>query len=325
VNNPWEQRDTAISAGFDPASLTERAARRRTGDAGLGREVVVPIFLKRRPSSSALGPSEVGMRVRLNAGGDIIADRGVLPVEIPDLDHFWLAVIRAAGDSDAVRSRERWTRVVVRTGPPEVAFIASLVLRDSDWTLLRAALARRARPVSEPQDAPVERVVARFLGRLDGVDGTRAAGLWGRLALEVVTLRIPERLADTTSLRWYASWGQGGFPAGSGGRAGGSAGHGMLLDLTQQRVRVDGRLFRVRTLPDWEREQAAHDLGLPPGRLMAWPVSPLPVLLAFFDDITPAPLADDGPQDAPLDPRSRRGPQDSSHLPVTRRGPQDAR
>ena len=121
----------------------------------------------------------------------------------------------------------------------------------SDWALLQAALGGAGRCRPGPQDAPVERVAARFLGRLDGLDGTSSAGLWGRLALEVVTVRRPERYADTRSLRWHASWGQGGFGAGSDGTAAGVAGNEMLLDLTQQQVTVQRRPFRVRTLPDW--------------------------------------------------------------------------
>ena len=74
-------------------------------------------------------------------------------------------------------------------------------------------------------------------------------------------MRHPERLADSVGLRWQASWGLGGFSAASGGRADGVAGNQMLLDLAQQRISVERRVFRVRTLPDWEREQAARDLG----------------------------------------------------------------
>ena len=137
-----------------------------------------------------------------------------------------------------------------------------------------APASRRTRPAVglRPQDAPVERVAARFLGRLDGLDGTSSAGLWGRLALEVVTVRRPERLADTRSLRWHASWGQWRVPRGVGRDRYRRRGTEMLLDLTQQQVTVHRRPFRVRTLPDWEREQAAHDLRLSPRRLMAWPV-----------------------------------------------------
>ena len=160
-----------------------------------------------------------------------------------------------------------------------------------------------------PQDAPVERVAARFLGRLDGLDGTSSAGLWGRLALEVVTVRRPERLADTRSLRWHAWWGTG-HPAGSDGTAAGVAGPEMLLDLTQQQVTVQGRPFRVRTLPDWEREQAAHDLRLSPRLLMAWPVVSLSTVVAYFEDITPAP-AGRRPPGRGSSPASRGGPQDA--------------
>ncbi len=233
---------------------------------------------------------------------------------------FWPAVHRASRDPDSVRRREGWTRVAVGSEVGVADAVGSLVLRDSDWVLLSAALALRYCPAAEPQDAPVERVLARFLGRLDGLDGTTSGGLWGRLALELVSVRRPERLADTRSLRWHAAWGPGGFPAGSAGRASGHAGHEMLLDLAQQRVRADGRLFRVRTLPDWEREQAAHDLGMPPRRLMAWPVSPLAVLLGGVRrHHAGAPSCDDAP---PEDARPAGGapPQDRPGS-----GPQDAR
>jgi len=306
VTVPWEQRETAVSCGFDPDSLTARAARRRTGDAGLGRDVIVPVYLRRPPS----GPQVVlsGLRVRLSAGGRLTAT-GSLIADLGDPVVFWRSVFQASGDPDVVARREGWTRVIVR---PDSTASRSLVLRDSDWSLLRAALVLQQ--PSSPQDTPGVQVAARFLGRLDGLEGTAAAELWGRLALEVVVRRLPGRLADTTSLRWYASWGVGGFLAGSGGRATGSADQDLLMDLASQRFRVSGRVFRVRTLPDWEREQAARDLGLPPRRVMAWPVSPLPVLLRFFDGITPAPLPVEGqPQDAPHTPRPqhRSGPQDT--------------
>ena len=147
----------------------------------------------------------------------------------------------------------------------------------------------------------------------------------GRLALEVVTVRHPERLADARSLRWHASWGAGGLSAGSGGRAKGFARHDVLLDLTQHRFRVHRLVFGVRTLPDWEREQAAHDLGLSPRRLLAWPVSSLADVLEPFHDIAPAPLPPGGPQDAPSSPRGGRGRQDAPSAPRSGRGPQDAR
>jgi hypothetical protein len=307
---PWEQRETAVASGFDPASLTERAARRRTGDAGLGRVVIVPMYLGRRPSAG-LPPALMGVLVRLSPGGELSVNWGLLPTDIGDRMRFWLAIHRAVDDPSAIASREGWTRVLLRADlGPDLA-VGSVVLRDTDWALLRAALTLRHGTGSEPQDAPVERVAARFLGRLDGVEGTAAADLWGRLALEVVTIQRPERLADTRSLRWYASWGAGGFPAGSGGRASGSAGHDALLDLTQQRFRVHRCVFRVRTLPEWEREQAARDLGLPPRQLMVWPVSPLSVVVGFFEDISPAPLPAEGLQDAPHHPRGGAGPQDA--------------
>jgi hypothetical protein len=310
VRIPWEERATAISSGLDPASLTERAARRRAGDAGLGREVAVPVYLLRLPGSAVWEPPQAGVPVRLSAGGGTAVDRGMLPADFPNATLILDAVHEASGDPRAVRMREGWTRVglgsVRQSGLP-----VALVLRDSDWALLRAALTLRARSASEPQDAPVERVAARFLGRLDGLDGTSSAGLWGRLALEVVTVRRPERLADTRSLRWHASWGRGGFAAGSDGTATGSAGHEMLLDLTQQQITVYGRPFRVRTLPDWEREQTAHDLRLSSRLLMAWPVVSLSTVLAYFEDISPAALATERPQDAPSGPHDRRGPQDA--------------
>jgi hypothetical protein len=285
--------------------LTERSARRRVSDAGLGRDIVVPVYLRRPPS----GPAAVltGLRVRLSPGGALTAT-GASLADVGDPAAFWGAVLQGADDPTVVAWREGWTRVIVR---PANADRRSIVLRDTDWTLLRAALSLQ-RPTA-PQDAPAEQVPARFLGRLDGVEGTAAAELWGRLVLEVVVLRHADRLADTMSLRWYASWGAGGFPAGSGGRATGAVDQDLLSDLAEQRFRVQGRVFRVRTLPDWEREQAARDLRLPPRRLMAWPVAPLPVLLRFFDGITPAPLSPEPPQDARRHrtPRDRPGPQDA--------------
>jgi len=56
----------------------------------------------------------------------------------------------------------------------------------------------------------------------------------------------------------------------------------MVMDLAQQRIGVDHRVFRVRSLPDWEREQAARDLGMPPLTVLAWPVVPLSEILPFF-------------------------------------------
>lgn len=336
VKNPWEQRETAVSSGLDPDSVTGRSARRRLGDAGLGRSVVVPIYLRRRPLAGAQS-RVLGVLVRLSPGGAIGVNWGLLPTDLGDESAFWRAVHGAVSKPDAVATREGWARVLLSADPDAHLAVGSVVLRDTDWALLRAALTLRYRDPSDPQDAPVERVAARFLGRLDGLDGTAAADLWGRLALEVVTIWRPERLADSKSLRWHASWGAGGLSAGSGGRASGFAGHDMLLDLTHQRFRLGGRDFRVRTLPDWEREQAAYDLGLSPRRVMAWPVSPLAAVLRLFDDIAPAPLPTEGPQDAPSSPRSGpsprdappssrsgRGPRDSPPSPGGARGPQDA-
>jgi hypothetical protein len=244
--------------------------------------------------------------VRLSAGGGVAVDRGVLPADFPSAARIWEAVHQVSGDPLAIRAREAWTRVGLGSASAS-GLPAAVILRSSDWALLQAALTLRARSGPEPQDAPVERVVGRFLGRLDGLDGTPSAGLWGRLALEVVRVRHPERLADTHGLRWHASWGLGGFAAGSGGRADGVAGSQMVLDLAQQRIGVESRVFRVRTLPDWEREQAAHDLGMSPLTLLAWPVVPLSHVVAYFDDITPAPLATAPPRDAPYRPRDQRG------------------
>ena len=314
VRVPWEQRETAISSGFDPASLTERSARRRVGDAGLGRVIVVPVYL-RRSTPTEPDASHVGLLVRMHPGGGLSVDGRLLPADGGGESRFWTAVRRATGDPEAIARRGGWTRVVVRLENGASRTFGRLVLRDTDWTLMCAAFAAQDQSRSQPQDAPVERVAARFLGRLDGLDGTSSADLWGRLALEVVTVRRPERLADTRSLRWHACWGRGGFSAGSDGMATGSAGHEMLLDLTQKRVTVHRRPFRVRTLPDWEREQAAYDLRLSPRRLMAWPVSSLADVLAFFDDISPAPLAE-----RPLAER----PQDARRRPHTGGGPQDA-
>jgi hypothetical protein len=197
------------------------------------------------------------------------------------------------------------------------------VLRESDWHLLRSALALADDARPGPQDAAAEHVLSRYLGRLDGEDGTPSAGLWGRLALEVVSARVPRRLAETRSLRWSAAWGVGGFPAGSAGRDEGYADSRMLLDLRHQRVVLRGRPFGVRTLPDWEREQAAHDLGVPPRRLLAWPVDPLATVLGHFDDIAPAPAPGEAARDAVHPPGTSSGPQDAPPAP-TSPAPRDA-
>ena len=323
AKNPWEQRETAVSSGLDPDSVTGRSARRRVGDAGLGRAVVVPIYLRRRASDGLLS-RVLGVLVRLSPGGGIAVNWGLLPTDLGDESAFWLAIHRAVSDPDAVATREGWVRVLLGLDVEPPPAVGSIVLRDTDWGLLRAALTLRYRDPSQPQDAPVERVAARYLGRLDGLDGTAAADLWGRLALQVVTLRRPERLADSRSLRWHASWGAGGRSAGSGGRASGSAGHDLLLDLTQHRFGMEDRVFRVRTLPDWEREQAAYDLGLSPRQLIAWPVSPLAAVVRLFDDIAPAPLPAQGPQDGSSSPRSGRRPEDAPSSPPTSRRSEDA-
>lgn len=314
ANVPWEQRDTAISSGFDPHSVTERSARRRTGEAGLGRPVTVPVYVRPHgPGGTMLSPK--GLLVRLHAGGRIVPDRDHFLADLGDPSGFWLAVGRAVADPGAQAARDGWVRLTVGAGAEPRHLTGYVILRATDLDLLAAALVLRRGGTAQPQDAPVERVTTRFLGRLDGLDGTPSAGLWGRLALEVVRVRHPDRLADTTGLRWHASWGAGGFPAGSGGRAHGYGGHEMLLDLAEQQVRVAGRRFRVRLLPDWEREQAAADLGLPARRLVAWPVVPLEVILGCFRDIPPA-FLDADPQHG----AQPGGPQDER-----RPGPQDAR
>ncbi len=320
--NPWEQRATAVASGFDPFSLTAAAARRRVGDAGLGRPVLVPVYLQRGNPGAV--PVVTGLPVRLAPGGGITTDPGAFPVSLGGPGGFWRAAHDASGDPRALAHRDGWVRVAVPSAPaapgtsgvsdpPGLA--AHLVLRETDWELVRSALALHHGSPSTPQDAPAEQVLSRFLGRLDGEDGTPSAGLWGRLALEVVGVRHPGRLADTRSLRWHAAWGVGGFPAGSGGQAHGWGGSAMLLDLGYQRVAVQDRPFRVRTLPDWEREQAARDLGMRARRVLAWPVAPLPALLAFFADITPAQSPTHQVQDAERGPASRPAPSP---------GPQDA-
>ena len=87
---PWEGRETAISSGLDPASLTERAARRRTGDAGLGREVVVPVYVLRPPGSTVSEPPQIGVLVRLAAGRAATGlDRVMLPADFPSATRIW--------------------------------------------------------------------------------------------------------------------------------------------------------------------------------------------------------------------------------------------
>jgi hypothetical protein len=290
------------------------------GDAGLGRQVAVPVYVLRPPRSTVATPPQIGVLVRLSPGQTAAEmDRVLLPADLPSAARLWDAARHASGDAAAVRTREGWARVALRSAAAADLPVA-LVLRTSDWALLQAALALRARTDPAPQDAPVERVTARFLGRLDGLDGTASAGLWGRLVLEVVQVRHPDRLADSVGLRWRACWGLGGSGAASGGRAAGVAGSQTVLDLAQQRIGVEGRVFRVRTLPDWEREPTARDLGIPPLTVLAWPVVPLPDVLTFVGGITPAPLPAVTP--APLqDPP----PQDAAHPSRDRRGPQDTR
>lgn len=316
--NPWVQRATALAAGFDPYSLTPAAARRRVGDAGHGRIVVLPVYLSRPTTGQP--PGVRGLLVRLAPGGGLTLDPGAFPPDLGDQNRFWLGVHRASTEPRALAHRDAWVRVTVETGVTPSSVVA-LVLRESDWDLLRTALALTHEGASVPQDAAAEHVLSRYLGRLDGEDGTPSAGLWGRLALQVVSARVPGRLADTRSLRWQTSWGAGGFPAGSGGRDEGCADSRMLLDLRHQRVVVRGRPFRVRTLPEWEREQAAHDLGVPPRRLLAWPVDPLATVLGHFDDIAPAPAPGQAPRDALRPPGAPSGPQDAPASPTPRDAP----
>jgi hypothetical protein len=316
--NPWEQRATAVASGFDPYSLTPTSARRRMGDAGHGRVVVVPVYLSRSTSGEPSGVR--GVLVHLAPGGVVTLDPGAFPSDLGDQKSFWLDVHRASTDPRALAHRDAWVRITVETRRTPSA-VVDLVLLESDWELLRSALALWRDARSGPQDAAAEHVLSRYLGRLDGEDRTPSAGLWGRLAFEVVTARVPGRLADTRSLRWQASWGAGGFPAGSGGRDEGCADSRMLLDLRHQRVVVRGRPFRVRTLPDWEREQAAHDLGMPPRRLLGWSVAPLATVLGHFDDIAPAPPPVAAARDAVHPPDAGSGPQDASGWPAPRDAP----
>lgn len=283
----------------------------------------MPVFASREAGGD-LAPALVGLPVRLAPGRAVSVLPLLYPSTLGGQRQLWAAVRRAAGSPQTVESQQGWTRVRVE-GVPGPGDHASLVMRDDDWLLLRAALDDRLHDPTAPQDAPVEQVLAHHLARLDGLDGTPGEGWWGRLALEVVSLRVPPRIADTVSLRWTACWGGAGFGAGSDGRATGSGDRQTLSDLGQQRFAVQGRVFRVRALPDWEREQAAHDLGLPVGPLLAWPVSPLPAIVRHFDDRVPA-LAPDRAWPAlrpglerPQDGRVR----DADAWPSP--GPQDAR
>jgi hypothetical protein len=331
----WERPETAISSGLSPFSLTEQSARRRTGDAGLGRAVVVPIYVRgSRPGRLQTHPN--GLLVTLSPGGELSVDRDLFPPHLGSPSAFWPQVHRAAREPEGMVNRDGWAQVALAGRWPDGGEPWGLVLRAGDWALVQAALAITHGDPTQPQDAAVERVVARFLGRLDGLDGTAASGLWGRLALEVAGLRHPGRLADTMSLRWYASVWQAGLSSSSAERDSGSAGAEMLLDLRYEQIRVLNGLFRVRTLPDWERQPAARDLGLPARQVLAWPVVPLPAVLACFTDIAPGPLGGPGgpggpgdPQDAPAGPQDEpAGPQDNRPRPRAvwaRRGPHDRR
>ncbi|MEO3937090.1 hypothetical protein V3N99_10065 [Dermatophilaceae bacterium Soc4.6] len=318
----WERRETAVSCGFDPDSLTLRSARRRTAEAGSGREVVIPVYAHREGGDGS-SPPLLGVPVRLAPGRAVAALTPLYPPGLGPQRQLWLAARVAAGSPGAVGTKQGWTRVLVSR--PGLGAWVALVLRDADWLLLRAAL--EARPVDPqvPQDAPAEHVLARHLARLDGLDGSAGADYWGRLALEVVSVRVPGRLADSLSLRWTACWGRAGFGAGSAGRETGSGDRQTLSDLTQHRFVVRGRPFRLRALPDWEREESALDLALPAGLLVAWSTTPVPAIVQLFGDRAPAAAPD------PL--RPGRGaavgrwpgaaPQDRDAWPGP--GPQDAR
>ena len=80
--NPWEQRAKAIAAGFDPYSVTAASARRRKGDAGHGRSVVVPAYLGRPGTDGE--PRTTGMLVRLAPGGGLTLDVGAFPADLGD-------------------------------------------------------------------------------------------------------------------------------------------------------------------------------------------------------------------------------------------------
>ncbi|WP_141848159.1 hypothetical protein [Lapillicoccus jejuensis] len=294
--------------------MTLRASRRRLVDAGLGRTVQVPVYVRHSPLVVP-PPPPAGLLLGLGVGGRIDLGSSLWPPDLGRPAEWWRAVHLAASTADAVETGDGWTRVLVGAVWGR-GTRAALVLRDGDWALLREALALRLRPADTPQDAPAPGVLARFLGRLDGLEGTAARELWGRLALEVVGLRRPGHLAEARSLRWHACWGRGGFGAGSDGRATGYGDASTVLDLSQHQVRVEGRVFRVRTLPDWEREQAAHDLGMAPERLMGWPCVPLADLLGRFGDGSPAaPVPQDAVPAVPTPgPQDARGPDPRSSL-----------
>ena len=283
----------------------------------------MPVFA-RRDAGVGLAPVLVGLPVRLAPGRAVSGLPLLYPGTHGPQRQLWSAVRIAAGSPQTVESEQGWTRVLV-AGVPSPGDQVSLVMRDDDWLLLRAAIDARAHDPAALQDAPVEQVLAHHLARLDGLDGTPGEGWWGRLALEVVSLRVPRRIADTVSLRWTACWGRAGFGAGSDGRTAGSGDRQTLSDLVQHRFALRGRAFRVRALPDWEREQAAHDLGLPVGRLLAWPVIPLPTLVQHFDDRVPAQAPDGAwPTPGPVLGRPQDGrPRDADPAPDA--GPQDAR
>ena len=127
VKNPWEQRETAVSSGLDPDSVTGRSARRRVGDAGLGRAVVVPIYLRRR-ASAGLQPRVMGVLVRLSPGGGIAVNWSLLPTDLGHESAFWVAVHRAVSNRDAVTTREGWTRVLLTADPDITILLTDLGL-----------------------------------------------------------------------------------------------------------------------------------------------------------------------------------------------------
>ncbi len=165
----------------------------------------MPVFASREAGGD-LAPALVGLPVRLAPGRAVSGLPLLYPSTLGGQRQLWAAVRRAAGSPQTVESQQGWTRVRVE-GVPGPGDHASLVMRDDDWLLLRAALDDRLHDPTAPQDAPVEQVLAHHLARLDGLDGTPGEGWWGRLALEVVSLRVPPRIADTVSLRWTACWG----------------------------------------------------------------------------------------------------------------------
>ena len=167
----------------------------------------MPVYFLRPPRSTVSEPPQIGVLVRLSAGRTAAdLDRVMLPADFPSATRIWDAARHASGDPGAVRTREGWARVGLgsarASGSPPPWSCAG-----SDWALLQAALALRARTDPGPQDAPVERVAARFLGRLDGLDGTASGGSVGTAGPRGRAGAPPGTLADSVGLRWRASLG----------------------------------------------------------------------------------------------------------------------